>query len=760
MNFVLPLVSSYRGMKHYVVNNQSSFHSIFQAKIPESDSPTHAGYGLGLRLLIQEHKTGRAVTVEDLETDPPDFRELLSDNLREDLEKIISFIDQEAQSRSQGKNQALTLDDVTITEKIDAWTRKLIRELNIIEDVANDEVAKYDIQGQVDFFFSSLLDQKNAENFVKEVQEFFKTNPKASQERKNLIQDLSARYPIVPIQAKHLVDILEPDRFSLEQIQNALVYMAKEYKLLEKKGQMFGTCSKFAVAALSGSLAGFLSQSAIGSLASNTLMRIQTSLNNNAELSQIDLLQEIGTTLNRRIADALLMTEYSEIDESKFAEIHTKLTLGRDASYDLMSDFLSTFVPCGFGLVGALAGMTALHPLLGAVSLSSVPFIVKKTGNFMREFQDLQKEQSEATQQSTQGIMSITGSSDEALQSANPKRIANDLTKSLNRETSIKMKGEKLSQSIRLSFESSFWNAMVLSSCIGVGLWYRGDISEMEVIASSSIAARVQNPVLTMIGTSNRFLRRLQQVQDMELLLQSGEKISLELDAKKSGVDSLPNHNLKITNLGFTGQDGTEIIKDINIEIPQGSFMTITGESGGGKSTLLRCLLGLYKPSSGSITIGGMPRDELKQCLDNSVKALISSCRQAPTYLPHLSLRDNLLLYSSVPAEDTKIKEVLTQLGLEKFNDKLDDKLARPSGGEKVRIGLARALLRNNGENKILILDEATTGVDARTEKEIIDCLKNLQKTKPDLTIIWVTHSKQVVDEVGKNYHLEKSLVS
>ncbi|MEY3369343.1 MAG: thiol reductant exporter subunit CydC [Cyanobacteriota bacterium] len=752
MNSVLPLTSSScGGMKPYVVANQSRLHKIFQAEIPKSDSPTHPGYGLGLRLLIQEHKNGKTSQQEpELETDPPNFRELLSENLTKELDEIISFIDQEAQSRSQGKKQALTLDDTAITEKIDAWTDKLITELNI-----NNEVAKHDIQGQVDFFFSSLLDQKNSENFVKEVQEFFKTNPKASQERRNLIQDLSARYPIGPIQAKHLVDILEPDRLSLKQIRNALLYMAKEYRLLEKKGQMIGTCSKFAAAALSGSLAGYLNQSAIGSLVGNTLMRIQASLNNNAELSQIDLLQEIGTTLNRRIADALLMTEYSEIDESKFAEIHTKLTLGRDASYELMSDFLSTFLPCGFGLVGALAGMTALHPLLGAVSLSSVPFIVKKTGNFMREFQDLQKEQSEATQQSTQGIMSITTSSDDAIQSPTPQIIANNLAKSLNGETSINMKGEKLSQSIRLSFESSFWNAMVLSSCIGAGLWYRGDISELEVLASSSIAGRVQSPVLTMIGISNRFLRRLQQVQDMELLLQSGEKISLEQDAQKPGVDSLANHNLIINNLGFTGQDGTEIIKGINLNIPQGSFMTITGESGGGKSTLLRCLLGLYKPSSGSITIGGKPRDELKQNGDNSVKALISSCRQAPTYLPHLSLRDNLLLYSSVPAEDTRIKEVLTQLGLEKFTGKLDEKLAKPSGGEKVRIGLARALLRNNGENKILVLDEATTGVDAKTEKEIIDCLKNLQKTKPDLTIIWVTHSKQVVDAVNNNYNFE-----
>jgi len=72
-----------------------------------------------------------------------------------------------------------------------------------------------------------------------------------------------------------------------------------------------------------------------------------------------------------------------------------------------------------------------------------------------------------------------------------------------------------------------------------------------------------------------------------------------------------------------------------------------------------------------------------------------------------------------------------------------------------VRIGLARALLRNNGENKILILDEATTGVDPETEKEIIDSLKDLQKNKPDLTIVWVTHSKQVVDEVNNNFHLQ-----
>ena len=754
MNSVSPtnqFTPSCGGMRSAVIPHQSPLHRIFESEIPQSSNPTHNQYALGLRLLIQDHKNGTiSDSATELKTDPLEFNELLSDILKTELEGIIDFINSKTQLPTEGKFQALSLENHEISQKIDDWTQNLITELKISE-----EVAKHDIQGQVDFFFSSLIDQKNSENFVKEVQQFFKTNPKASQERTNLIQDLSARYPIGPSQAGHLVDILEPDRYSLKQIQNALVYMAKQYKLLEKKGQMIGTCSKFVATALCGSLAGYLSQTAIGSLAGNTLMRIQASLNNNAELSQIDLLQEIGTILNRRIADALLMTQYSEIDESKFAEIHTKLTLGRDASYDLMSDFLSTFLPCGVGLVGALTGMTALHPLLGAVSLSSVPFIVNKTGNFMREFQDLQRQQVMATEASTQDIRSVTDSSDDALQSSTPEKIANDLAESLNAETKLNMQGEKLSQSIKLSFESSFWNTMVLSSLVGVGLCYRGDISELEVLASSSIAARIQNPVFTMIGTSNRFLRRLQQVQDMELLLRSGEKISLEQDAQKPGVDTLKNHDLKITHLGFTGQDGNEIIRDINLNIPQGSFMTITGESGGGKSTLLRCLLGLYKPSSGSITIGGTPRDELKQNGDNSVKALISSCRQAPTYLHHLSLRENLLLYSSAPAQDARIKEVLTQLGLEKFTGKLDEKLARPSGGEKVRIGLARALLRNNGENKILILDEATTGVDAKTEKEIIDCLKELQKTKTDLTIVWVTHSKQVVDEVNNNYRLQ-----
>ena len=249
-------------------------------------------------------------------------------------------------------------------------------------------------------------------------------------------------------------------------------------------------------------------------------------------------------------------------------------------------------------------------------------------------------------------------------------------------------------------------------------------------------------------------LQQLQLVQQMEEVIQSGKTISLEEDLQKPAFSTLDNHDIEFRDLDFTGDNGEKIITNLNLTVSQGDFITITGISGEGKSSLVKCLLGMNKPSHGSITFGGVERDELRHYGKDSLKASVSACGQSPKVLGHLSLRENLTLYSKANLSDEQIHKTLDQLGLGDFKDRLDEPITKPSGGQKARIGIARALLKGNGDTKILVLDEPTSGLDIETRAGVIDTLQKLKEKRKDLTIICVTHNKEVKDAVGNNFDL------
>ena len=160
------------------------------------------------------------------------------------------------------------------------------------------------------------------------------------------------------------------------------------------------------------------------------------------------------------------------------------------------------------------------------------------------------------------------------------------------------------------------------------------------------------------------------------------------------------------------------------------------GTSGGGKTTLIRLLMGLYRPDKGRICLGGV----------STAEAELSSLRSHFAYLPQQpflfdeTIRENLQLIDPSATEqelqDAAERSGLTEL-IEKLPDGLDTQVgengSRLSGGERQRIGLARCYLK---EADIYVMDEMTSALDARLEEEIIKKLFSMQ----DKTVICITH--------------------
>jgi D-methionine transport system ATP-binding protein len=187
-------------------------------------------------------------------------------------------------------------------------------------------------------------------------------------------------------------------------------------------------------------------------------------------------------------------------------------------------------------------------------------------------------------------------------------------------------------------------------------------------------------------------------------------------------------------------------LKDINLEIKDQEILGIVGLSGAGKSTLVRCMNGLIKPTSGNVTIDGINIHDLKQEDLNRMRYDISMIFQHFNLVSNLTVYQNIKLALNIKKyekklRDQKVEEVLKLVGLEDKKTRFPKEL---SGGEKQRVGIARAIVNHP---KYLLCDEATSALDQKTSYDIVNLLKEIHH-KTNISIIFITHQIEIVKDL------------
>ena len=192
---------------------------------------------------------------------------------------------------------------------------------------------------------------------------------------------------------------------------------------------------------------------------------------------------------------------------------------------------------------------------------------------------------------------------------------------------------------------------------------------------------------------------------------------------------------LKIKDLSFSHEEGSQILNNANLDIGMGDFISILGPSGSGKTTLLRLIAGLDIQDSGSIII------ENKIIADKEVmippeKRNVGLVVQDKALFPHLNVTKNIMF----GIRDLKNKEQLTSdiMKLFKINKHKDKYPHELSGGEQQRVALARALAP---KPKLLLLDEPFDGLDKKLKSELHNEVKKIVKSKK-ITVIMVSHDQ------------------
>ena len=240
----------------------------------------------------------------------------------------------------------------------------------------------------------------------------------------------------------------------------------------------------------------------------------------------------------------------------------------------------------------------------------------------------------------------------------------------------------------------------------------------------------------------------------------SAEKIFklLAADEPKDGTQSVDSAKteLALEHVTFGYEKDRTILHDVSLTIPQGSFVSLVGESGCGKSTIAAILSGARTGYTGAVTLGGVPVKELKE----------ESRLRAMTVVPHNAaifkgtVGSNLRM-ASPAADDAALWAALEQVNLADFcrsqqglKTPLHEGGSNLSGGQRQRLAMARALLH---DSPIYLFDEATSNVDAESENDIMKAIRSLAGTK---TVILISHRLANVVDSDCIYVMENGTIA
>ena len=211
---------------------------------------------------------------------------------------------------------------------------------------------------------------------------------------------------------------------------------------------------------------------------------------------------------------------------------------------------------------------------------------------------------------------------------------------------------------------------------------------------------------------------------------------------------------IRIRNVNKTYKNGVTAIYDLDLTIKKGEFVFIIGETGCGKSTLIKMLYREEKPNRGKIIVGGINVAKLRNSKVYKLRRKIGVVFQDFQLLPKLTAYENVAFALEVlglPKDEIhkKVVKVLDLVGLKNKAKHYPNQL---SGGEQQRVAIARAIV--NGP-KLLICDEPTGNLDPKKSMEIMEVLEAINKL--GTTIVMVTHDIQIVKKMSKRVILLNS---
>lgn len=435
----------------------------------------------------------------------------------------------------------------------------------------------------------------------------------------------------------------------------------------------------------------------------------------------------------RNLLHGLLHGEYAEVSAYHSAELLNRLN--NDVSR--VNDGVLTILPNAAAMVTKLVAAVTVLGILDArftllIAAAGV-LIVGATAIMRKKLKELNKRVNEHDGKVSgflQEIMEKLLMVQTMDVSQEVERRSDDL---LNDRYEIQRKRKNISVATNTGVSVMAQGAGFFALVWCSGRLLLGQMSVGSLTAVIQLVNQLQSPFVNLSGVMPKYLSMIASAERlMELEEIQGEPEPIQQDP----ADMYRKMEyVKAEGLTFA-YDRDEVFTESEFALPKGAFAVITGPSGIGKSTLLKLLLGVFRPSNGRLCLSGVDYD---LTLDRSTRRLFSYVPQGNLLLSG-SLRENLTIVKPQATEE-EIQQALYVSAMEDYLPQLPKGLdtvlgesgAGLSEGQAQRLAIARAVL---GGAPVLLLDECTSALDADTEQKVLQRLKAL----PDRTFISVTH--------------------
>lgn len=508
-------------------------------------------------------------------------------------------------------------------------------------------------------------------------------------------------------------------------------------------------------------------------------------------------LEAVGNRINKRTTESLFMQEYAFVQDIPPAEVLNIIERGKMATVDLIATMRADVYPAMARTVSSLMPAYQINPIATALSAiriwplyeggkKQIKTMIRDRGSI-----NVQAEQIDTTIASLLTNLEIAKaqgkSSEVAQQLQEAMKAREELYTSQRNKKVTQDRWEKL---VNFFFDKATpavvtaWEYMGINSELMAPIQEQaefewslkdsgllgGDKNEYKKILGKLFAdaqirsvvyaaekAREFNGIQQQIARDasrltglyvRNIMPDLQDIRDMEALLGPWSELDTPNGARENArkpVSSLKNLDISVKNLNVMG-----ILNNVSFDIKQGDFVAIRADKGEGKTTLLRTMLGLYTPESGSVKYGGTDVNGIKKFGNEALHKQFGYSPQNSGFIETMTLKENLLLWNKdIP--DEKIIASMQELGLGKLIPRLNEQGSHYSGGEKRLLTIVRALLTNP---KVLYLDEPTANLDQNSIDRLVATLQTIRKMHPETTIIAVTHDADFAKHTDRTINL------
>ena len=474
-------------------------------------------------------------------------------------------------------------------------------------------------------------------------------------------------------------------------------------------------------------------------------------------LYQTSVSNKLYNSVRLRFFRTVLTREYASLRDKKSGELMQLISSDTSIVVGTVLGLPMEICAIVTQLIGASLCLTFLQGKLALLLLGC--FVVMLTAGlplrkFVRKYHKLMMEASgkvlNVHQEALNNLLIIR-----AFQAADG--VLREARDKLNAYRKIMLRKATISQAIRSGSSAAINVAYIIGMAwCGMGI-VSGTVSFGTFSAVWQLIGKITGPAMQVAGIMPQYYTMTasaERLQALENLAQEEENTSSDWNRAAETFTAIQSENLTFS---YDNTDQNTILRDLTFTINRGDFIAITGESGIGKSTFLKLLLGIYRPETPAITIRLSGGEIIP--LDTGARNMISYVPQG-NFLMSGTIREAVHFWQGDTIDDEKLKEACRIAEADGFVEALDDgyetllgeRGAGLSEGQLQRLAIARAIYSGK---PVLLLDEATSALDEQTEAKVLENLRQLKNR----TVIIVTHRKAALDICNRIVEMENGRI-